>query len=216
TVHTWATTTLGNATVELFGPTLGIPGGILLTIPGHVHFWNDSDFVDAPDDFDFSVMQVFDFGLFGGNVALQTRGGVTVNLPSGLDGNIANAVRANAQNAFNAAWSNPGLQQKIQQQVNAKLSVSSLAGFLKSMMNPTPKPGDHPVEEVDPVLFYTACEITFAGVILHGVLQVPAWPKPHVEFFFGESPDVGDHPFPWFGPRYEYNALRSWIPGGTI
>jgi peroxiredoxin len=216
TVHTYTTVALGAASVSLVGPMLGIPGGILLTIPAHVHFWNDSDYVSAPDDFDFTIMQVFDLSLAGGEVGLVLRGGLSVSIPSSVSGDIANAVRTNAQNVFNSAWGNPGLQGKIQQQVNAKLSVDSLAGFLKSMMNPLPKPGDQPVEEVDPQLYYIGYEITSVGIILHGALNVPPWPQPHVEFSFGPSPDAGDHPFPWFGPKYEYNALKTWIPGGTI
>jgi peroxiredoxin len=216
TIHTYTTVDLGIATLTLVGPMLGIPGGILLTIPAHVHFWNDSDFVSAPDDFDFTIVQIFDLNLAGREVSLQFRGPVSVEIPSSVDGQIANGIRNNAQALFTNAWNNPTLQGKIQQQVNGKLSLDNLQGFLKSMMNPVPNPGSHPVEEVDPNLFYTSYEITNIGIVLHGVLQVPAWPLPDVEFSFGPSPDATDHPFPWFGPRYEYNALNSWIPGGTI
>ena len=100
---------------------------------------------------------------------------------------------------------NPGLRK----QLSAKLN---LGDFLKSMMNPTPKPGAAPVTEVDPALAYTSFEIRSSGIVLHGSLSVPRWPKPHVEFGFYDVRGAG--PFPLL--HGEYNALNSWIPGGTV
>ena len=58
--------------------------------------------------------------------------------------------------------------------------------------------------QVNPKLTYTSFEITSAGFILHGELAVPPWPAAHVEFDYNRMSDA------------PYNALNSWIPGGTI
>jgi len=100
---------------------------------------------------------------------------------------------------------NPGLQKRLSAQNN-------LGEFLGRLMNPIPTTGAEPVEKIDPQLTYTSYEISSSGILLHGTLQVPAWPRAHVDFGFRDVPGVG--PLPLL--RGEYNALKSWIPGGTI
>jgi len=91
----------------------------------------------------------------------------------------------------------------MQPSVRAMLSADrNLGGFLKSLMNPSIRPANGaPLEELDPDLRYTSFEIHAAGIVLHGSLDVPASPGAHAEFAI--LPDA-------------YNALNSWIPGGTI
>jgi peroxiredoxin len=218
TLHTYAVVTPGNATVALYPATFGLNGAIMLSIPVHVHFYNDSDILSAPDDFDFTIMQAFDLVLGGGSVSIQQRGGPSVNIPSNVDSSIAQGIRANATTAVNNAWSN--VSAGVQTLIGTKLNVANLQNFLKSLMNPPAKPGAQPVEEVDPQLFYTWYEIVSAGIILHGALQVPAWPKPHIEYAFVSDPDPGPPLIPGMPNTsihgQQYNALRTWIPGGTV
>ncbi len=210
TVTTYTVVTIGTPTVSLLPTILGLPGGIAITIPVHVHFYNDSSYVSAPDDFDFTIIQVFDFVLVPLGVSIVQRD-PTINIPSSVPSDIASAVTSYAKGAVSSV---PGFS-SIQQQVSNKLSVANLQDFLKSMMNPAPKPGAQPVQEVDPKLFCTSFEVNAAGLVLHGVLQVPAWPKAHVEYSFHTLPShfLGNR---WFPAAGEYSALNSWIPGGTI
>jgi peroxiredoxin len=210
TFTTYTVVTLNTPTVSLVPTMLGLPGGVVITIPVNVHFYNDSSYFSAPDDFDFTVIQGFDFVLVPLGVSLEQRD-PTINIPSKVPSDIANGVRSYAK----AALSNfPGFS-AIQQQVSSKLSVKNLQDFLKRLMNPAPTPGALPVKEVDPALFCTSFEVKEAGLVLHGVLQVPAWPRPHVEYSFHtiSSRFVGKN---WFPASGEYSALKSWIPGGTI
>lgn len=218
TLHTYAVVTPGNATVALFPAMLGLSGAIVLTIPVHVHFYNDSDVISAPDDFDFTIVQAFDLVVSGGSVSIAQRGGPSVNIPSGVDSDVANNIRTNATNAVNSAWN--AMKASVQGQIGSKLNVANLQNFLKSMMNPPAKPGAQPVEEVDPTLFYTWYEIVSAGIILHGALQVPGWTKPHIEYAFVTNPDPGPPLIPGMSGASihgkQYNALKTWIPGGTV
>lgn len=185
-------------------------GQILLTIPVHVHFTTDSSYIPAPNDLDFTISQAFYLKLDGGEVSLETLGGVSVDIPSSVPGNIADKVRGKARDAFNNAWNNASGQ--IQPKVSSMLSVDNLQGFLQLLMNPVPnpsKPKGQPVQEVDPQLAYTSIEIKPAGVILHGTLEVvPAWPSVQVEFDLSAGTPGAASP--------EYSALKTWIPGGTI
>jgi peroxiredoxin len=196
--------------VSLVPTMLGLPGGVAISIPVHVHFYNDSSYVSAPDDFDFTIVQVFDFVLVSLGVSIERRD-PTINIPSSVPSDIANSVRSYAKGALSSF---SGFA-SVQQQVSNKLSIKNLQDFLKRLMNPGPTPGAQPVREVDPALFCTSFQVTDAGLVLHGVLQVPTWPKPHVEYSFHTIPSsfIGRYYFPASG---EYSALRSWIPGGTI
>jgi hypothetical protein len=196
TFHTYTTITTDDATVELQN------GQILVSIQVHVHFSNDSSFVPSPSDFDFTISQAFNLALNGGQVSLQFLGDLVVSNPS---------AAAQAKNAFNTAWKSAG--GAVQDQVGRALSVNNLQKFLASMMNPVAKPGALPVEKVDPQLTYTSYEINSSGIVLHGTLQVPAWPRPQVEFGFRVVPPA-DRRVPISSG--EYSALKSWIPGGTI
>jgi peroxiredoxin len=210
TFTTYTVVTINTPTVTLVPTMLGLPGGVLITIPVHVHFYNDSSFISAPDDFDFTILQAFDFVLLPLGVTIEQRDPV-INIPSSVPSDIAKSVNSYAKGAVGSF---PGFA-KIQQQVADKLSIQNLQDFLKQMMNPVPKPGSQPVQEIDPRLFCTSFEVNGAGLVLHGVLQVPTWPKPDVEYSFHTVPSrfSGRNWFPAYG---EYTALRSWIPGGTI
>jgi peroxiredoxin len=210
TFTTYTVVTIGEPTVSLVPTIFGLPGGVLINIPVHVHFYNDSSYIDAPDDFDFTIVQVFDFVLLPLGVSIDQRDPV-INIPPSVPSDIANGVRSYAKGALSSF---SGFA-SIKQQVSNKLSIKNLQDFLKRLMNPVPKPGNPPVKEVDPALFCTSFEVSGAGLVLHGVLQVPTWPKPHVEYSFHTIPSgfVGRY---WWPASGEYTALRSWIPGGTI
>ena len=210
TFTTYTVVTLGAPTVSLVPTMLGLPGGVAISIPVHVHFYNDSSYVSAPDDFDFTIVQGFDFVLMPLGVSIK-QNDPTINIPSSVPSDIATAVRSYAKGALSSL---SGFS-SMEQQVSNKLSVKNLQDFLKRLMNPVPKPGTQPVKEVDPTLFCTSFQVTDAGLVLHGVLQVPAWPKPHVEYSFHTIPSsfIGRY---WFPASGEYSALKSWIPGGTI
>jgi len=234
TGHVWASVTIAT-TVSLGGPTvelqdaspatlaaalltggadaaaLAAAGQILLTMPGHVnvHFTPRPSYVPVPNDvdFDFAIRLALTLSLDGGKVGLQPLFGVSVDIiTGGVADAIANPLKSKAENLFTDAWNS--MKDQIQQQVSTMLSADNLQEFLKKIMNPTPKSGAQPQEERDPQLAYTSFQITPAGVILHGTLEVPAWPAVHVEF------DLD----PWTAGTAtpEYSALKTWIPGGTI
>ncbi len=106
--------------------------------------------------------------------------------------------------------------------VRNMLSVdNNLGKFLKSLLKPPQqKPGDPSPQELKPVLAYTSVEIKSSGIVLHGSLAVPDWPPAHVEFeqipanVGGGTGVVGTSGLR--PPEYDYTALKSWIPGGTI
>ncbi len=204
TFHTYTTITTDDPVVELQ------MGQIVVSIQVHVHFSNDSSFVPSPGDFDFTVIQAFNLVLNGGQVTLQPLGDLVVNVPGSVNSSIRDFVTKNAKTSFTNAWNSAS--GPVQSKVGSSLSVNNLQGFLKSMMNPVPKPGSQPVEQIEPKLTYTWYEINPSGIVLHGNLEVPAWSRPHVEFTFQR---VGG--LTLLSPaRSEYNALKSWIPGGTL
>ncbi len=207
--HVFAHITVGAAAIEFQS------GKILLNIPVHVNISSDSRFGPSRS-FNIMLRQAFTLGLSGGQVSLLLLGNLVVDIPSSiLDdiigaifGDIKSQIQAQAQTVFTNAWNNANAQ--IQQQVGGKLSATTLQGFLRKLMNPVtpPQNGTPPPEEVDPTLTYTSFEIRPAGVVLHGALAVPPPPPPHVEFDLVPSTASAPHP--------EYNALNSWIPGGTV
>ena len=210
TFTTYTVVTVNTPIVSLVPTMLGLPGGVAISIPVHVHFYNDSSYVSAPDDFDFTIVQAFEFTLAAQGVSIEKRD-PQINIPSSVPSDIANAVRSYAKSALSSFSGFSAMQQ----QVSDKLSVKKIQDFLKRLMNPVPKPGALPVQEVDPALFCTSFEVNAAALVLHGVLQVPTWPRAHVEYSFHEIPSrfLGMN---WFPASGEYSALRSWIPGGTI
>ena len=214
-------------------------GQILLSIP--VHFTCHNDYVRLDRGLwrrrpawifplahsDFTIYQAFTLGLSGKDVWLEPLGnpyvtpvwedvrGIAANLfQQGL-----NAADAMIQQRIGAALSARGLEQfltKLMNPVSAK--VGSLAGALQttagginvsvlgnvSLNAATAAESQTARYQVNPKLTYTSFEITSAGIILHGELAVPPWPPAHVEFDHNRMSDA------------PYNALNSWIPGGTI
>ncbi len=211
TFHIYTTVTVLDATVTLgdipFLNTPGVPGTgqILLTIPVQVRFgWeNKPTVVPDPVDFDFTIVQAFALTLDGRHVGIQTVGDLAVNFPPGVPGNEETQARKQATTLFNKTWA--GQQNQVSAKIDEALSADKLQKLLTDLMNPdSPVAG---VETVTPDLEYTSFEIRPEGVILHGSLAVPPWPAAHCEF--DKDPWA-----PVSSP--EYNALRSWIPGGTI
>lgn len=180
-------------------------GQILLTVDGHAH--TGSIF----PDFSFTVRQAFTLSLVddAGNLSgplrtaqLALLGDISLGIHrGGLAGAIINAFKGQVVDSLRQVRdrSVAGMQGTIRTMLDAD---RNLGGFLKSLMNPTNRPaGAPPPEELDPDLEYTSFEINPSGVVLHGSLAVPEWPAVHAEFEITPN---------------DYNALNSWIPGGTI
>jgi peroxiredoxin len=212
-------------------------GQILLSIPVHFTCHNDmsgwiEDLARAagvdipPANSDFTIYQAFTLGLSGKDVWMVPLGNPYVTPVWNGIGGIAANLFLQGLNAADAG---------IQQRIGKALSARSLEQFLTKLMNPVSVKvgslagalqttagginvsllgnvslGDAFVEsqtarrQVNPKLTYASFEITSAGIILHGELAVPPWPPAHVEFDYNA---MSDAPF---------NALNSWIPGGTI
>lgn len=213
-------------------------GQILLSIPVHFTCHNDmagwietiarSAGVDIPPtNADFTIYQAFTLGLSGKDVWLVPLGNPYVTP-------VWKSVRGIAANLFQQGLN--AADAAIQQQIGKALSARNLEQFLTKLMNPpSPKVGsladslqttasgiavsvvgnvsvNSPAlpesqtarRQVNPKLNYTSFEIRGSGIILHGELAVPAWPRSHVEYDYNRMTDA------------PYNALNSWIPGGTI
>jgi hypothetical protein len=199
----------GNAEVQLTDAPnpAGIPGSgqIVLTIPVTVTFgWkNLSDLLPTPVNFGFTITQAFTLSLTKGStqVGIQTIGGVQISIPASVPSQEAELANSQATSLFNNLWNNNKSQ--ISQQVNTALSASAMESFLHSLLNPKGKTG----ATLDATLAYTSFEISTSGVILHGSLSVPKWPAANLQFGADPSEPAGKH---------GYQALNSWIPGGTI
>jgi hypothetical protein len=199
----------GNAEVQLTDTPnpAGIPGSgqIVLTIPVTVTFgWkNLSDLLPTPVNFGFTITQAFTLSLTKGTtqVGIQTVGGVQISIPASVPSQEAELANSQATSLFNNLWNNNKSQ--ISQQVNNALSASAMESFLHSLLNPKGKTG----ATLDATLAYTSFEISTSGVILHGSLSVPKWPAANLQFGADPSEPAGKH---------GYQALNSWIPGGTI
>jgi hypothetical protein len=212
-------------------------GQILLAIPVHFTCTNDmsgwiEDLARAagvdipPSAADFTIYQAFTLALDGKDVWLVPLGDTYV---SPVWGPIRDKAKNLFQQGLNAADAG------IQQQIGKALSARSLEQFLTKLMNPvsakigslagalttssgainvavlgiagtnaTPAPSQTARRHIAPTLTYTSFEITSAGIILHGELAVPAWPPAHVEYDYNRMTAA------------PYNALNSWIPGGTV
>jgi len=215
-------------------------GQILLSIPVHFTCTNDmSGAIESvaravgvdipPNQADFTIYQAFTLGLGGKDVWLVPLGDPFVTP-------VWNPIRNAAANIFLQALN--AADAGIQQRIGKALSARSLEQFLTKLMNPVVvKTGslsaglqtttsaikaaaaalggaaaDGAVapesqtarRQVNPTLTYTSFEIRSAGIILHGQLAVPAWPAAHVEYDYNRMTDA------------PYNALNSWIAGGTI
>jgi len=179
-------------------------GRIVLTLKVHI----DAE-VPGPDQSDtITAKQAFALNLNNGVVTLVRQGDVDVDNSSiifQIVDSLFGSIKSRVRNAFLSAWNSH--QSEIQSKVRSKLSSSVLQGFVQKLMNPettqTPPP-----QIVNPTLAFTSIEIRKAGVVVHGSLAVPPWPAPNVEFDLVPNTATMQHP--------EYNALKSWIPGGTI
>ena len=213
-------------------------GQILLSIPVHFTCHNDmSGWIEdlargagvdiPPANSDFTIYQAFTLGLSGKDVWLEPLGNPYVTPVWGPVRGIAANMFQQGLNAADAG---------IQQRIGTALSARTLEKFLTKLMNPVSAKvgslagalqttagginvnvlgnvtlndalaGESQTarRQVNPTLTYTSFEITSAGIILHGELAVPAWPAAHAEFDYNAMSDA------------PYNALNSWIPGGTI
>jgi hypothetical protein len=212
-------------------------GQILLSIPVHFSCTNDMDgWIESvargvgvdlpPNSADFTIYQAFTLALDGKEVSLVPLGDTFVTPVWGpvrgkaksLFQQGLNAADARIQQQIGKALSARGLEQfltKLMNPVSAK--VGSLAGALQTASggintgvlgvaagNPTTGESQTARRQVNPTLTYASFEITSAGIILHGELAVPPWAAAHVEYDYNRMSDA------------PYNALNSWIPGGTI
>ncbi len=185
-------------------------GQILLTVEGHAHSGSVAAWAVDASDFSFTITQVLGLDLVDENgtydspacsAQLKVIGDVGLTIhKGGIAGAILNAFKDQVLPGLRTARDNAiaGLQPTVRTNLNVK---NNLGSFLSKLMNPAGKPGTPPREQVDPILEYSSVDITTAGVVLHGWLSVPPWPPAHAEFQISPQGD---------------NALRSWIPGGTI
>ncbi len=217
-------------TVSLDTPKVDFQDGkIVVTITGHARSW-------LPD-LDFTAKQAFTL-----NPAATTPGGQLNTAELAFLGDISLEIHASSWVWVWYGWvvdkfkglalasirdqRNNNLQAQ-QPTVRDMLSVDpdskhgNLGVFVNSLLKPVQqKPGDPSPQELKAVLEYTSVEIRPSGIVLHGSLTVPEWPLTHVEFEqipgnvgggIGVVGTSGLTP-----PEYDYTALRSWIPGGTI
>jgi len=213
-------------------------GQILLSIPVHFSCTNDmSGAIETvaravgvdlpPNQADFTIYQAFTLGLGGKDVWLVRLGDPYVtpvwnpirNAAANIFLQGLNAADAGIQQRIGKALSARGLEQFLTKLMNpVSIKTGSLAAALQTtasgikvgmLGNATPDSAiaaesQTARRQVNPTLTYTSFEITSAGIILHGQLAVPAWPAAYVEYDYNRMTDA------------PYNALNSWIPGGTI
>lgn len=206
------TVSINSLDVALQDGAGGYPKGrILVTFSGSAN--TTSDFPDV--DFDGSQGLVLEITSSGDSADIAPDGDPYVNLhaPGVLPDWVVNQllqptaqalVRKIVQSWLNQI--NPGIADNLSNQ-------QKLGTFLTPLINPSPKAGTQPEQPVKPQLAYTDWEIRSTGLILHGRLQVPEWPR--VLVYFDSRPvtfSSGRALASWI----EYNALKSWIPGGTI
>jgi peroxiredoxin len=189
--------TIGTVTVELQN------GQILVTGHGYAH--TESNF----DDFSFIVRQALKLELidaagdmsgpvctaqlaFVGDMSLEIEvGGIASAIVDAFQhGEILNRLRKQRNDKIAL----------LQPTVRAMFDASkTIGGFLAELMKGKSKTGTPPADKA--ILAYHGVDITPSGVVLHGSLGVPEWPRVHAEIAATDS---------------EYTALNSWIPGGTI
>ena len=190
----------------------GIPGrGVIrVTVAAQVTFSSNDlpptiGLPSAPVD--VTLSQLFTLILAGGSVkGIQTirELDVAVSGDTSIGGALYDAkndIQSQATGIFNAFWASQ--RSAINQQVAQALSPSSLQTFLDQMMNPAGGKGT----SIQATLAFTSFAISPPGIVLHGTLTVPDWPAADVEFDEDPSAPAG---------KYGYQALNSWIPGGTI
>jgi peroxiredoxin len=204
------TVSLKSVTIDL------LTGKIVVTIQGHAHT-SKKRF----PDFDFTARLAFTLQADGATADLVP-GDISLDTSSWLADQFKGRIIGAIQNARDAALNQidvNGLDAygEVNRLFNADNNVGAL---VSSLLQPArQQPGTPPPQEFKPVLAYTSVEIRPSGIVLHGSLAVPDWPVPHVEFqripTIGGRAGVGAisglRP-----PEFDYTALRSWIPGGTI
>jgi len=170
-------------------------GQILLTIGGHAN--TDSDVSPLPN-FTFTITQAFTLALDqkGKTAKIVASGPVSFVPHAGIYTGLVNLFKSEAEDKLGT------LRDQFLNQVNPniekELNVDNiLGGFLTNLMKPT----DPSQQEISPDLVYIKVDIKPAGILLHGTLAVPDCPAVDVKFDLNPN---------------EYNALNSWIPGGTI
>jgi hypothetical protein len=225
TFHVTVGFSVGTITVELLDDvssgswdadtaiqSAGIPGrGVIrVTVPAQVTFSSNDlpPTIGLPSSpVDVTLSQLFTLILTDGAVqGIQTIGGLDVEVSGdtsigGALYDAKNEIQKQATGIFNNFWASQ--QGAINQQVAQALSPGSLQTFLDQLMNPAGGKG----APIQATLAFTSFAISPAGIVLHGTLTVPSWPAADVEFDNDPSAPLG---------KYGYQALNSWIPGGTI
>ena len=204
-VHTWHITyivTLNSATLELQN------GKMVLVIKGHAHTGTS-----WLPDFNFTLKQDIMIAVSGPDAELSF-GAISFDTSSTIVDLFKSRATANIARIRDAALAESGAQATVSNMLSAE---KNLGNFLRSLL--TPAKATPPVQPLDFSLSYSSAEIRTTGIILHGIVGVPAWPPPRVEYeVITPTPGIGIPPLPTdtvdSGP--DYSALKSWIPGGTI
>ena len=205
-IHTWHITyvvTLNTATLDLEN------GKMVLVIKGHAHTGTS-----WLPDFNFTMKQDITIAVSGSTAELAF-GSISFDTSSTIVDLFKSRATANIARIRDRALERTDAQTTVRKMLSAE---DNLGSFLRALL--TPARATAPVQPLEFSLSYSSAEIRTAGIVLHGLVGVPAWPPPRVEYeVIAATPGgVGGHTAPAGdideGP--DYSALKSWIPGGTI
>ncbi len=197
-------------TVRLNSATVALePGRIMLTILGRAETGSSL----APN-FNFTVKQPFTLEV-SGDTADLVAGDLSLDTSSWIVDRFRGGATQRISHVRDRALSQSSARAKVRRMLSAEVN---LGGFFRSLLKPVSTKPVPPGPAYS--LSYSAVEIQSSGIILHGSLEVAAWPPPHVEFEQVPTSNTGQFTAGpiggvlTYGP--EYSALNSWVPGGTI
>jgi peroxiredoxin len=205
-LHTWNIT----YTITLNSAALSLENGkMVMVIKGHAHTGTS-----WLPDFDFTVKQDITLGVNGGSASLVL-GNMSLDTSSWIINYFKGGAIQSMERLRNGAIAESGANGTVDQMLSAD---RNLGGFLKSLL--TPASGTTPIIPLNFSFAYTSAEIRPTGIVLHGIVSVPNWPPPRIEYEqIASTPGSGPGGIlgeSAFGRGPDYSALKTWIPGGTI
>jgi peroxiredoxin len=205
-VHTWNIT----YTITLSSAALSLENGkMVMVIKGHAHTGTS-----WLPDFDFTVKQDITLAVNGGSASLAL-GNMSLDTSSWIINYFKGGAMQSLERVRDGAIAQSGANGTVDQMLSAD---KNLGGFLKSLL--TPASGTPTPIPLNFSFAYTSAEIRPTGIVLHGIVSVPNWPPPRIEYEqiastpgSGPGAILGENAF---GRGPDYSALKTWIPGGTI
>jgi peroxiredoxin len=202
--HTWHITyniTMTSATVALEA------GRIVMTFKGHAHTGRS-----WLPDFDYTARQILTLAVDGATADIVV-GDISLDTTSTIANLFKSGAISNIKKTRDDAIEENDVHGTVREMLDA---YAQLGGFLESLLKPARTRRFMPRGFA---LAYSSAEISPSGIVLHGLLSVPPWPAPHVEYEqlppdTNAQPGLGAAVGALEGP--DYSALRSWIPGGTV